>query len=386
MTIHLRKLNDILKSPKNNKIHNIEKEYFINMGPQHPSTHGVLRLILRVEGEIIKEVIPVLGYIHRGIEKIGEHQTYRQFVHLTDRCDYLSAMMNNWAVTRVVESHFQIETNDRIETIRTILSELQRLQSHALWWGVFSMDLGALTAFFYGYRDREILTEILEDTCGSRLTMNFIQPGGLMYDIKKTFPNKVKKYLIYLKTKIDEYEELISKNVIIQKRTENIGILSKKTALSIGATGPVLRASGICHDLRKTEPYGVYDKVNFAIPIGTNGDSWDRYSVRIEEMKESIKIITQLIDDIPAGKHMTMKFASKIKLPSGSYYGHLETARGILGVFIVSDGKEYPYRIHLRSPCFNNLWCITKIAIGLKIADLVAVLSTLDLIIPDIDR
>jgi len=385
MTIHLRTLNEILNNLDKKK-NWATKEYFINMGPQHPSTHGVLRFILRLEGEIIKEVIPVLGYIHRGIEKIGESITYKNFIHLTDRCDYFSSIINNWGVSRVIEKAASIETNKRIETIRTIFSEIQRIQSHTMWWSVFAMDLGAVSPFFYGFRDREFLTNIVEETCGSRLTMNYIQPGGIMYDITSTFSKKIKKYIAYLKPRVDEYEELTSNNLIIQKRVENIGIITQEDALSFGATGPILRATGIPCDLRKDHPYGVYKDVNFSTIIGSKGDSWDRYWVRIEEIRQSLRILEQLIDNIPSGKFMTVKHGTKIKVPKGYHYDQVETARGILGVFIASDGKENPYRIHLRTPNFNNLWSIVKTAKGLKISDLVAIFSTLDIIMPDVDR
>src|SRR5450830_893448 len=258
------------------------QEYFINMGPQHPSTHGVLRVVLKLDGETVREVIPVPGYIHRGIEKMGEYIGYRQFVHLTDRLDYLSALANNWALSMVVEKALNIELNDRINAIRTICAELQRIQSHQLWWGVFGMDLGAFTPFLYGFRDREKITAILEETIGGRLTMNYIQPGGVMFDIQPDFARKVKEFITYFKPKLEEYETLVSKNVIIQQRIKNVGILDAKTAISIGATGPVLRASGVAHDLRKSEPYGLYAKVQFKVAVGSVGDCWDRYRVRLE--------------------------------------------------------------------------------------------------------
>lgn len=387
MTVNIRTLADRTRPPAGADSDLATQEYFINMGPQHPATHGVLRLVLKLDGETVREVIPVLGYIHRGIEKIGEHQTYRQFVHLVDRMDYLSALMNNWAVSRGIELAAGIETNERIETIRTLVCELQRIQSHMLWWGVFGMDLGAFTPFLYGFRDREVVTDILEETIGSRLTMNYIQPGGVMFDIHPNFVKRVKEFLAYARPKLDEYEGLLSANPIVQERIRNVGILDPDDALALGATGPVLRASGVPYDLRKIEPYGVYHKVDFAVAVGNTGDCWDRYKVRLEEMRQSIRIIEQLIDDIPEGKHMVAKPAVKIKLPEGRYYSQMETARGVLGVFIVATPKATePYRIHLRSPNFNNLWCVTRIAPGVRVADLVAIVATLDLVIPDIDR
>jgi len=387
MSVTITTLADRTRAPETADSTLATQEYFINMGPQHPSTHGVLRIVLKLDGETIREVIPVLGYVHRGIEKIGEHETYRQFIHLSDRMDYLSALMNNWVVSRTVEMAAGIELNDRIETIRTIVAELQRIQSHLLWWGVFGMDLGAFTPFMYGFRDREFATDILEETIGSRLTMNYIQPGGLAKDIHPDFVSRVKDYLRYLKPKIAEYDGLISGNVIVQERVRDIGPMTVEDAVSLGATGPVLRACGMPYDLRKVEPYGVYDKVDFSVAVGHTGDSWDRYWVRVEEIRQSIHIIEQLLDNIPEGKHMTLKPTAKIKVPEGQYYSQMETARGVIGVFLVSDGKpDIPYRIHVRTPNFNNLWCATRIAPGFRVADLVAIVSTLDLVIPDIDR
>lgn len=362
------------------------QEYFVNMGPQHPSTHGVLRLVCRLDGETVREVIPVLGYVHRGIEKIAEHLTYKQCVHLTDRMDYLSAFANNWAVSMAVEKAANIELNDRIQTIRTIFAELQRIQSHQLWWGVFGMDLGAFTPFLYGFRDREIVTDIFEETTGGRLTMNYIQPGGVMFDLHPNFQRRVKEFISYFRPKLEEYEQLFSENVIVKQRLCGVGILDKADAIAYGATGPVLRASGATYDLRKDEPYGVYDRLDFKVPVGNSGDCWDRYSIRLEEMRQSMNMLEQLIDNIPEGKHMLLKPAVKQKLPEGRFYTQVETARGILGVMIVSNGKEQPYRMHFRSPCFNNLWVTSKIAPGWRIADLITILSTLDVVVPDIDR
>ncbi len=363
------------------------QEYFINMGPQHPSTHGVLRLVLRLDGETVKQVVPVLGYIHRGIEKMGEKLGYRQFIHLSDRIDYLSAMMNNWAVSLAVERAAGIEISPRAQVIRTLMAELQRIQSHQLWWGVFGMDCGAITPFLYGFRDRELITDIFEETAGARLTMNYIQPGGVMFDLHPDFVAKTKAFIQYFRPKLDEYDTLLSGNVIFQERLRNVGVMSGADAVSFGTTGPILRASGVSLDLRRDEPYGAYGQAKFEVPVGRTGDSWDRYWVRVEEMRQSLNIIEQLIDQIPDGKHMVLKSAVKIKLPEGTHYSQVETARGILGVLIVSDGKDSkPYRIHLRTPCFNNLWAITAIAPGWRLADLVAILSSFDIVVPDIDR
>ncbi len=387
MTVTIKSLDDVLKAPGTAESSLSTQEYYVNMGPQHPIAHGSLRVVLRLDGETVKEVIPVPGFVHRGLEKMSEHLNYRQIVHLTDRMDYLSALMNNWAFSRAVEKAAGIETNGRIETIRTLMAELQRVQSHALWWGVLGMDLGAFTAFLYSFREREIIGEVFEQTIGARLTMNYIQPGGLMFDIHPEFVSKVKGLVKYLRPIVEEYDTLLSGNVILQERLRNVGILDPKLAMSLGCTGPVLRGSGVPYDLRKVEPYGLYDKVDFNVVVGTTGDCWDRYYVRIEEMRQSLRIIEQLIDNIPEGPHMTVKYGARIKVPEGTFYSQLETARGVLGVFIVSDGKsDVPYRIHFRSPSYSNLWAVTAIAPGWRIADFIAIQSSLDLVIPDIDR
>lgn len=387
MTVRVRTLDELLHAPLHADSELTTQEYLVNMGPQHPIAHGSLRVVLRLDGENVKHVIPVPGYVHRGVEKMCEHLTYRQIIPYTDRLDYLSAIMNNWAVAKTVEAALGIQTNERIETIRTIMSELQRLQSHALWWGVTGMDLGAYTAFLYGFREREIIGEIFEETIGARLTMNYVQPGGLMYDIKPDFSPKVKKLIPYLRGCVDQYETLLSGNVIFQERLRNIGILDGAQALALGCTGPILRASGVPLDLRATEGYGVYDKVKFNVVVGAVGDSWDRYYVRLQEMRESLRIIEQLIDNVPEGEYSMLRYNEELILPEGLHFGQTETARGAFGVFIASDGKSpHPYRLHFRSPSFNNLWMVTAIAPGWRIADFISIQSSLDLVIPDIDR
>ena len=361
------------------------QEYFVNMGPQHPSTHGVLRLLLTLDGETITNVEPHLGYIHRSIEKMCEKDSYQQIVHLTDRMDYLSCHINNEAVCLAVEKGLELEVSDRVKVIRTIMSELTRLSSHQLWWGVMGMDLGAITSFLYGFRDREMITDIFEETCGARLTMNYNIPGGLMFDIHPNFQTKVKEFIVYFRKKLPEYDQLMTDNVIFRNRTEGIGILTKEDAISYGVTGPTGRASGWSNDIRKKNPYSAYDRVNFTEIIYTEGDSFARYKARIQEMWESMHIIEQLIDNIPQGEYKEPTKAV-IKLPQTEIYQSVETARGELGVYINSDGKKNPYRVKFRSPGFSNLNALNTMAKGGKIADLVTIMSTIDLVIPDIDR
>ena len=362
-----------------------EQEYFINMGPQHPSTHGVLRLLLTLEGEIIHKVEPHLGYIHRSIEKMCEKDAYTQIVHLTDRMDYLSSHMNNEAVCLAAEQGMEVEIPERVKVIRTIISELTRLSSHQLWWGVMGMDLGAITSFLYGFRDREMITDIFEETCGARLTMNYNVPGGLMFDIHPNFQKRTKDFITHFKKVLPEYDQLLSDNVIFQERTKGIGYLSKEDAISYGVTGPTGRASGFSCDIRKHAPYSAYSQVKFNEVLDTVGDCFARYKVRIQEMWESLSIIEQLIDNIPEGDFKA-KTKAVIKLPKGEFYQKVETARGEFGVYIISDGGKSPYRLKFRSPGFSNLSAINHMAKGAKIADLVAIMSTIDLVIPDIDR
>lgn len=361
------------------------EEYFINMGPQHPATHGVLRLILTIDGEIIRNVEPDLGYIHRSIEKMCERDSYQQIVHLTDRMDYLSSHINNEAVCLTVEKALELEVTERVKVIRTIIGELTRMASHMLWWGVMGMDLGALTSYFYAFRDREMINDIFEETCGARLTMNYNIPGGLMFDIHPNFVNRTKEFIKHFKTKLPEYDKLLTGNVIFQKRTKGIGVLTREQAISYGASGPVARGSGFASDVRKRHPYSAYDRVDFTEVLSDVGDNFARYQVRIQEMWESMKIIEQLIDNIPEGDFQTPTKAV-IKLPKGEYYQRVETARGELGVYINSTGTKNPYRMKFRSPGFSNLSLLNDITVGGKIGDLVATMATIDIVVPDIDR
>ncbi len=361
------------------------QEYFLNMGPQHPATHGVLRLLLKLDGEIVRNVDMDLGYIHRSIEKMCERATYKQIIHLTDRLDYLSAHMNNEAVCLLAEKALNIEVNDRIKIIRTIMDELTRISSHVLWWGVTGMDIGAITTFMYGFRERELINDIFEETCGTRLTMNYNVIGGLRYDIHENFVKRTKDILTHLKKKLPEYDKLLTNNIIFQKRLINVGVISGEDAIAYGLNGPTARGSGVSCDIRKTHPYSAYDMVDFEEAIFTEGDSFARYKVRIKEMWESISIIEQLIDKIPNDEHK-VKTKAVIKLPVGDFLQRVEASRGDFGVYVKSNGQKFPERLKFRSPGFANLTALNKMAYGLKIADLVAILSTIDVVVPDIDR
>lgn len=361
------------------------EEYIINMGPQHPSTHGVLRLVLSLKGEIVQRTEPHCGYIHRGIEKMCEKITYQQMIHLTDRMDYLSSHINNAAVCLTVENALQIEVSERVKYIRTIMDELTRIQSHQLFWATFGMDLGGLTCFFYGLRDREDILNVFEETTGSRMIQSYYTPGGLMQDIHPNFVAHTKKVLAKFKKIIHEYDQLLTGNVIFHQRTKGVGYISEADAISYGVTGPSGRGSGFKCDVRKHHPYHLYDKVNFKEILYTEGDSFARYKVRMDEMHESMSIIDQLIDNIPEGDY-AVKMKPIIKLPEGEYMQRVESARGELCAYVISKGDKTPYRVKFRSPNLSNLSALDHMTRGQKIADLVAVGGSLDYVIPDIDR
>jgi NADH-quinone oxidoreductase subunit D len=362
-----------------------EEEYHINMGPQHPSTHGVLRLHVSLQGEIVKNLKPHCGYIHRGIEKMCEKDTYPQIIHLTDRMDYLSAHINNHAVCLLVENALEVEVPERVKYVRTIIDELTRIQSHQLWWACYGMDLGGLTCFFYGLRDREKILDIFEESFGSRLLHSYYTPGGLMRDIHPNFQKHIKEFIKYFRKKIKDYDRILSGNVIMQERTRGVGVLSKEDAINFAVTGPSGRASGFSCDVRKHHPYSMYGKVDFREILYSEGDTFHRYLARMDEMHESMKIIEQLIDNIPEGDY-SAKMKAVLKLPAGEYYQRVETARGELGVYCISDGNKTPFRLKFRSPNFSNLGVLDTISRDAKIADLVAIGASLDFVIPDIDR
>jgi NADH-quinone oxidoreductase subunit D/NADH-quinone oxidoreductase subunit C/D len=362
-----------------------EGHMVINVGPQHPATHGVLHLVITLDGETIVKVEPHLGYIHRSIEKMCESLSYRQFIYVTSRMDYLSSHMNNHGCALCVEKALQIEVPPRAQVIRVLVDELTRLASHQLWWGAMAMDVGALTPFFLAFREREMINDIMEETCGARLTMNYQVPGGVMYDLHPNFQRRTKEFITHFREKIKEYDDLVTGNVIFQNRTKNVGYISKEDAISYGMSGPAARGSGVSCDIRKRYPYEVYAQLQFEEIIETGGDSYARYLVRMREMEQSMSIIEQLIDNIPEGDFQA-KTKAVLKPPKGEFYSRVETARGDFGVYIVSEGGTTPYRIKFRSPGFSNLSALDHMARGAKIGDLVAMMGTLDLVIPDIDR
>lgn len=362
------------------------EEFSVNMGPQHPSTHGVLRLELKLDGEVVVDCITHIGYLHRGMEKIAENRTYTQFLPFTDRLDYIAAMNNNLGYVLAVEKLLKPEVSERAKYIRVIIAELNRVASHLIAIGTFAQDLGAFaTPLFYCFREREKIIDIFNELCGNRLTYNYMRIGGVQFDFTGALALKTRDFIGYLRPKLDDYEELLSNNAIFLARTKNIGVLPAETALNYGVSGPSLRASGVKWDLRKDEPYLVYDKFEFDIPTGANGDSWDRYNVRLEEIRESLKIIEQALDTLPAGDPIA-KPSKIIKPPAQETYMRTENPRGELGFYVISDGSGKPCRLKIRAPSFSNLAVLDKLAIGAKVADIVCILGSLDIVMGEIDR
>lgn len=362
-----------------------EDDYVINLGPQHPSTHGVLHFRTRIDGETITKIDPHLGYIHRGIEKISEELTYPQTLALTDRMDYLGAMQNRHALCACIEQAMGVEVSDRVQVIRTIMDELQRIDSHLLFFSCLCQDMGATTAFLYGFRDRELILDIFEETCGGRLILNYNMIGGLAYDIHPNFQKRVKEFIVTMRKNIKEYDDIFTGNVIFQTRAKGVGIITKEQAISFGCTGGTGRASGWSNDLRKHRPYAAYDRVEFNEVVRTEGDSFARYMIRLDEIRESLHIIEQLIDNIPEG-NFAEKMKPVIKVPAGSYYSAVEGSRGILGVYLESRGDKFPYRLHYRATGLPLVAVMDTACRGNMIADLITIGGTIDYVVPDIDR
>ncbi|MCS7229270.1 MAG: NADH-quinone oxidoreductase subunit D [Candidatus Kryptonium sp.] len=364
----------------------------LNMGPQHPSTHGVLRLELVVDGEIIVDVIPHLGYLHRCFEKHAEQMTnYQQVIPYVDRMDYVAAMGNELAYVLAVEKLMGIEVPERVQYIRVIMAELQRIASHLLAIGTYGLDLGAFTPFLWCFREREKILDLFEITCGARLLYNYIWIGGLSHDLPSDFGKKLKDFLKTFPKALKEINDLLTYNKIFIDRTANIGVLPADVAINYGCSGPMLRGSGVKFDLRKNEPYLVYDRFEFDIPVGegkmgTVGDCWDRYYVRVREMEESLKIIEQAWEQIPAGD-VHAAIPKKARPPQGEIYFRAENPRGEIGFYIISDGhSSSPFRVKARAPSFVNLSVLPEISKGYMIADLVAILGSVDIVLGEVDR
>ena len=360
-------------------------EIILNMGPQHPSTHGVLRVKLKLDGERVVDSECIIGYLHRGVEKIAEHRNYQQFAPYVDRMDYVAAVSNGLGYCEAVEKLLGAEAPPRARVVRTILTELQRIASHLLWLGTHALDIGALTPVFYCFREREEILKIFEKYCGARLTTHAFRIGGLQYETYDGFEADVKRFCDDFATKIDEYETLLTENRIWVGRTKGVGKLSAEDAIAMGVTGPVLRASGVKWDIRKAMPYAAYDQYEFEIPTRPTGDTYDRYVVRMEEMRQSRRICLQAVENIPSGPIMA-KVGKVLKPPPGEVYHAIEAPKGELGYYIVSDGTTQPYRLRVRPPSFINLQAFDRMARGSLVADVVAIIGTIDIVLGEVDR
>jgi NADH-quinone oxidoreductase subunit D len=360
--------------------------FVLNIGPQHPATHGVLRVKVVMDGEYIVRAEPVCGYIHRMQEKMGENRTYAQYLPNTSRIDYLSAMTYTHAFVGVVERAAKIQPPPRAEYIRVITSELNRISSHLVWWGAFLLDLGGFTPLLYAFDDREKILDLLEGITGARLTYCYYRIGGLYNDVDDQFITGTREFVKHMRPRLKMYKSLVTDNIILRKRLIGIGSISKEMCRKYGASGPVIRGSGVPYDVRKAEPYSVYSEFKFDIPTFPETDSMARYLVRMEELEQSLRIIEQALDKLPAGPVMADKVPRVMKVPVGDYCYAVEAARGRFMVRIVSDGKEIPYRVKLRTPCLSNLSLFEEASRGMLLPDALALMGSLDLVIPDIDR
>jgi NADH-quinone oxidoreductase subunit D len=382
----------------------------LNMGPQHPSTHGVLRLLLELDGELVVHCIPDIGFLHTGIEKNMEAKTYEKAAVMTDRLDYLNTVGNNLVYCLAIEKLVDLDVPPRAEAVRVILTELQRIASHLVWLGTHALDLAAMSLFLYCFRERERILDVIEMCGGQRMMATYLRPGGLWRDVPVEFEEAVRQILKVFPARIDEYEAMLTKNPLFIERTKKIGILSKEDAIRWGATGPTLRASGVAHDLRKTQPYSGYEQYEFDVATQTDGDTYARYVVRVEEMRQSLRIVQQALDALPYGPvrsnnrkfvpppraelgtsmeaviHHFKLWTEGFSAPKGSVYVAVESPRGELGVFLEGDGGPKPYRVYWRTPSFANLQILPLLSRGHLVADLVALIGTVDIVLGDVDR
>ena len=371
-------------------------EMVLSMGPQHPSTHGVLRLELLTDGEVVQEAIPHIGYLHRNFEKHAESLPYFQIIPYTDRMDYIAAMNNELGFVLAVERLLElggkpIAIPEKAHYIRVVVCEMNRIASHLLAFGTYGMDIGALTPFLYAFRDREAILGMFEDICGARLLYNYIRFGGVSRDLTPDFHHKLRRFLSEFEKNLDSYNTLLTNNKIFLERTKGVAVMSAEEAVQYGWTGPNLRGSGVKWDLRKDEPYSIYDRFDFEVPVGEAGDCWDRYKVRMDEMRESVRIIRQALDqmeerDLLDDPNFTGKVSAKLRPPSGEVYFRTETPRGDLGYYIQSDGTNVPSRVKVRSPCFTALSAMRELSRGLLVADIIAIIGSIDIVMGEIDR
>ena len=382
----------------------------LNMGPQHPSTHGVLRLVLELDGEVVVKCVPHMGYLHTGIEKIAEAKRYQQVVPTTDRMDYLAPMLNNLVYSLAVEKLLGIEAPERARVIRVMMSELSRIKSHLVWLGTHALDVGAMSVFLYCFREREKIIDLYEMVSGQRMMSSYIRVGGLMADLPPGFGEKVREFLEDFPARVDEYEDLLTRNKLWLQRTRGVGVLKREDAISLGVSGPTLRASGVPWDVRKSHPYSGFERYDFEISQGKHGDVYDRYLCRMFEMRQSVRIARQALDRLPGGpinvedpkivpppKHRVKQsmealihhfklWSEGFSVPPGEAYVSIESGKGELGCYIVSDGSNKPYRVHYRAPSFANLQALPRMVEGRMVADVVAVIGSIDIVLGEVDR
>lgn len=361
------------------------EEMLLNVGPQHPSTHGVFRLVIKIDGEIITEATPVIGYLHRGTEKLAENLQYTQIIPYTDRMDYLAAMTNNYVLCHAVETMMKIEIPERAEFLRVLAMELGRVSSHLVWWGTYLLDIGAISPFLYAFREREMIQNLLNELSGARLTFNYMRVGGVKWDAPDGWIEKVRKFVPYMREQLEGYHELVTGNEIFMKRIKGVGTYTKEEAIQYSLSGANLRCTGVKYDLRKSEPYSIYDRFDFEIPTRNEGDAWSRYQIRLEEIEESLKIIEQAVEQFPSSGAIMAKVPKIIKAPAGEAFVRIEAPRGEIGCYIASEGKKEPFRLKFRRPSFYNLQILPKLLKGENIANLITILGAIDIVLGEVD-
>lgn len=361
------------------------EELLLNVGPQHPSTHGVFRVIVKLDGEVITEAIPVMGYLHRGTEKLAENLNYTQIIPYTDRLDYVSAMTNNYVLCHTVEKMMQLEIPEKAEFLRLIVMELQRVASHLVWWGTYLLDIGAMTPFLYAFRDREMIINFFNELSGARLTYNYMRVGGVKWDAPEGWIQKVTEFVPYMKKKLEEYHELVSGNEIFLARIKGIGKYDAQTAINYGLSGANLRCTGVDYDVRKKQPYSIYDRFQFDVPVHTEGDCYARYLVRMEEIKQSLRILEQALEQYPHEGETMGKVPRVLRVPEGELFTSIESPRGEIGCYIISKGKDKPYRLKFKRPSFVNLQILPKLLVGETMTNLITILGGIDIVVGEVD-
>jgi NADH-quinone oxidoreductase subunit D len=361
------------------------EEMLLNVGPQHPSTHGVFRLVVKIDGETITEATPVIGYLHRGTEKLAENLQYTQIIPYTDRMDYLSAMTNNYVLCHAVETMMGIEVPERAEYLRVLAMELGRVASHLVWWGTYLLDIGAVSPFLYAFREREMIINLLNELSGARLTFNYMRVGGVKWDAPEGWIEKVRDFVPYMRKELEGYHNLVTGNEIFLNRVKGVGKYTKEDAIAYSLSGANLRCTGVKWDLRKDEPYSIYDRFDFDVPVSEGGDAWARYEVRMAEIVESLKIIEQAVEQFPAEGEIMAKVPKIIKAPKGEAFVRIESPRGEIGCYIASDGKKEPYRLKFRRPSFYNLQILPKLLEGENMANLITILGAIDIVLGEVD-